>query len=209
MSVTRGNATHTPLASVRDAFVGRTASGARVFVSIDVQHVTVDAPHQTTDHQPITEWDEVSITAGLIEKGSGQRRDWDACGQLHDEIRHACQSAGTAWTKEDRASLRELLAWHLNGTRAACAHDVPEWEESRYGGPQRVTGPKAHRCTAPQLDETGAPVLDADGLPRPSGYRYGSAWLVRPLPAALRDEAVRLTGLPVGKRPAWVGDSAL
>jgi hypothetical protein len=51
--------------------------------------------------------------------------------------------------------------WHLNGMRAACAHQQVKWEQSDYGLRPSLT------LTEPCAE---------------SGYRYGSAWLVEPLP---------------------------
>lgn len=67
------------------------------------------------------------------------------------------------WNRDRFTHLAEIAdRWHLNTMRAGCAHQEVVYETDRYG--RRV----------PSLDLTP---------PCPeTGYRYGSAWLVEPLP---------------------------
>lgn len=193
MSITHPNATHRTLAAVRDAYVGRTADGARLFVSIEVQHVTAETPRQTTGHEWVSEWDEVAMTYTVVEKGrSGDSAQSSGAGV--GPVAETTGAAGTSWTDADRASLASLGHLHLSGMNAGCDHVAAVWEESRYG-------------RRPSLDLTPAcevPVTNANGDEVPNGYRYGSAWLVRPLTAAQSAELVRLAGIDRGTVPAWL-----
>lgn len=78
-----------------------------------------------------------------------------ASGQVHADLALITRPA-PGWGPDDRARLGEVWArWHLNDLRAACAHQTPP---------------------AGRNDPDPAP------CPR-TGYRYGTAWLVEPLPA--------------------------
>ena len=190
MSVRHPQATHRTIAAVRDAFVGRTEDGARVFVSIEVQHVTAETPRETTGHELVTEWDEVSITQAEIEKG---RRSQDSGGAGIGRAAQARTVKGTSWTDADRASLAELAGWHLSSMNAGCDHVAAVYEVGRYGRQPSLTLTPA--CTEP---------VERDGETVPNGYRYGHAWLIRPLPAGVRDELARLAAIPAGDAPEWL-----
>jgi hypothetical protein len=145
-------------------FLGMTDEGDRVFANIELRSQPPVAPYQTVDHvdlDPNSEYTELAITFEMIEKG---RKEPSSVG------------AGTAWsvravTKPAVPFTARLAAvteeWHLNGMSAGCSHQTVVYEDSRGG--QR-----------PSLERT---------KPCPeTGYKYGSAWLVKPLPAEIEQE---------------------
>ncbi len=93
---------------------------------------------------------------------------------LHGVCRDLADALDAKLGKLDVAELRELAAlaerWHLNEMRGACAHQAVVYDVSRRLVPSlTLTLP----CEA-------------------SGYRYGSAWLVEPLPSEVRERIVQL-----------------
>lgn len=75
-------------------------------------------------------------------------------GQVADELDRITRPA-PGWGPDERARLQAIWRrWHLNDLRAACAHQTPP----------------------PSLDDPWP-----DPCPE-TGYRFGSAWLVEPLP---------------------------
>lgn len=88
-------------------------------------------------------------------------RGMECGGQIQDILKIANWAKGT-----DRARVRRVLAlwerWHLNDMRPGCVH--------------QIVGPYSEAYAAEQTANC------------PQGYKYGSAWLVEPLPAdVLRD----------------------
>lgn len=138
-----------------NVLLGRDATGARVFVTIETQ--PTDGPHETTTHEEIQQAiTRVSFTGEIIEKG---KRDATSGGQIVDSL-HDITTFTPGWNKEKV----ELLAamWesdHLNDMRAGCAHQSPVWREGRYGR---------------EIDLNNTPACPV------TGYRFGRKWLVSP-----------------------------
>lgn len=133
---------------------------ARVYVDVTIAH-RQGQTHQTTDHREIADWWELSISAGITTAQSRREHDYKQCGQSIEPV--AMVANGPEFLP---GFVKAWNAWHLNGVTAACAHQTVVWEDGPYG-------------RRPSLDQT-LPCLDNDGAVR---YRYGSAWLVRELPA--------------------------
>ena len=132
-----------------DVLLGRTADGARVFVTVETSEHTGNS--QTTEHDPISAWTRVSIQGEVIEK---YHHEATSGGQIGFELTHITTFA-PGWNKAKVERLASLWrTWHLNDTRAGCAHmSLPA--DASYDARKNI------RC----------PV---------TGYKYGSAWLVLP-----------------------------
>jgi hypothetical protein len=148
--------------------IGHTAERERVYV--DVKLTEHDGEHVTTDHGTVTGIRRLSIMGEVIESG---RREPHSCGQIRGELDRITECAA-GWNVGMVRRLGELWdTWHLNDLQAACDHQTVVYEDSSYG-------------RRPSLTETRAcPV---------SGYRYGSAWLVKPLPADVEKEIRAIFG---------------
>lgn len=89
------------------------------------------------------------------------RRNWPAAGQLLPDL-----------VTVDSDLAREIAPlwkhWHLNEMQAGCVHQ---------GRPARLEGGGVDLQSVPPCPHTG--------------YRYGSAWLVRPLPLHVREWATQ------------------
>lgn len=147
-----------PAVYTAKGFLGRTEDGDRVWIEIEIRET--NRPAQTTDHQAVNNYRELAISGAIAGKG---RRNADQWGQVRAEAAGAMANPAKGITEDDVAELVSVWKrWHLNGMQARCAHQTVVWEDSRYG-------------RRPSLELT---------QPCPeSGYRYGSAWLVTPLPA--------------------------
>jgi len=135
---------------------GQYGAPARVYVDVTIAH-RQGQTHQTTDHREITDWWELSISAGITTAQSRRQHDYEQCGQSIEPV--AMVANGPEFLP---GFVKAWDAWHLNGMTAACAHQSPVGQD-----------------IGTRLDQT-LPCLDDDGAVR---YRYGSAWLVRELPA--------------------------
>lgn len=146
-------------------YAGRTADGTRLWVSIELTRH--ERPSSTVEHAEITEYVRLAIQ-GEGFHGRRKRDDIDFTGQTVDTLREVTQPA-KGWTVTELQRLATLWErWHLNDMRAGCAHVTPVIETDQYGR------------TVPSLTLT--PVCPV------SGYRYGHAWLVEPLPAEVEAE---------------------
>lgn len=116
---------------------------------------------------------------GLLWKGSSQ----ESGGQnLYELLRIiAARRPEPPFTIDDLASLHRIWKrWHLNAMKAACVHmvgDVVVYEDNGYGG-QRIS---TKLTVCPE-----------------TGYRYGTKWLVEPLPDDVLAEVMRLIDLAKG-----------
>ena len=179
-----GNATFTE-DSVKDFPIGRWTAdegdlrktGYRMRVDFGLRHHT-GREWTTIEHEVITDYWEFSASGGLWRNGSE-----DTFGQmLHYLTKLDPDRRAPGWNKvTDVRSLRTIWErWHLNGMNAACAHmtdDVLVYEPDGYGG-QRIS------CSGTVCPETG--------------YTYGKAWLVEPLPDEVITEVRRLLALARG-----------
>ena len=179
-----GNATFTE-DSVKDFPIGRWTAdegdlrktGYRMRVDFGLRHHT-GREWTTIEHEVITDYWEFSASGGLWRNGSE-----DTFGQmLHYLTKLDPDRLAPGWNKvTDVRSLRTIWErWHLNGMNAACAHmtdDVLVYEPDGYGG-QRIS------CSGTVCPETG--------------YTYGKAWLVEPLPDEVITEVRRLLALARG-----------
>jgi len=153
---------------VEDLPVGRVpgepygyVSDLLVTIDVRVERLERRETYETTTHERVTGPLDFALTTSVWQPS---RRDIVAGGAtaapLDEAIAHGRLDFGL-----DEAAVRGLAldheCWHLNGMSAACAHQEVVWEDSDYGRRPSLT------LTQP------CPV---------TGYRYGSAWLVRVLP---------------------------
>jgi hypothetical protein len=147
-----------------DIFVGRTAEGTRVYLDMSLERVAKEGKTSVT-HEPVTdEFFRFSASGHTVLKG---RRDdnWDGGGQMLDTLLEVADPAN-GWTLQELKEIHRLWKnWHLNDMQAGCQH-VPDplWEDSPYGK-------RPDLKNTPSCPETG--------------YRWGSAWLVRLIPATV------------------------
>lgn len=131
---------------------------------------------QTVDHEPITNPLRFTLTFDVVGP-TGRLLAFGAMGLAgFDEVTATRRASSTTF-----AALRNLVDWHLNDLQAGCAHQTVVYESSPYG-------------PRPSLQDT---------VPCPlTGYRYGSAWLVRPLTAEVIALAVSVgCVVPAGVTP--------
>lgn len=147
--------------------IGRTPDGSRVRVTVELKDLhggwDIDTT-ETVEHAEIGPFRRLSISALGYSK---HRRVADSAGQIIDMaelVAHGGEVA-SGLRRQDVARLVEIWReWHLNDMTAGCAHQTPP----------------VGSTLSERLDQTPpCPV---------TGYRFGSKWLVRPLPEALVTE---------------------
>lgn len=145
---------------VEDALVGRTADGTRVYVSMGIErHAAQDSKRTVTHERMPEEYLEFTAQGHTVEQ---YRREWSSAGQMLDDLLEVVEPA-PGLSLDDLKRIHQIWrAWHLNGMKAACAH-MPADARERW-------------------DRREAVVCEE------SGYSYGSAWLVQPLPVAILEE---------------------
>lgn len=140
------------------SYVGRLPGGDRLYVQI-VLREQEGKGRLTVRHEPAPDpYVELSVTGEVYAKG--RREPWTV-GQTLWALAELVQSGEPEWDEKDAAALLILWKrWHLNGIQPWCAH-MPEDVRGRpYGEVAHVTCPM-------------------------TWYRYGTAWLVEPLPEAV------------------------
>ena len=129
-------------------------------VTVDVKLVRMTGAFTTTDHDTI----EHPLYLSIVGDVRGPGRSTVTTGQCVDEVQRVTRF-DPAWDTERAASLVEVWhRWHLNDMRPGCAHQTP-------------------------IGDTPGERLDRTPACEQTGYRWGSAWLVEPLPAEVIDWA--------------------
>jgi hypothetical protein len=141
------------------------AAGTRLGVRLNVRIERLERreTYETVEHEQVTRPLGMSVTTDVW-RPDGQ--DIVTGGATREPLREVA-AHGTPSRFWDADKLYRMAAlgdrWHLNDMQAACLHQTVVYEEEPY-----------HR---PSLDLT---------LPCPvTGYRYGTGWLVNPLPQIL------------------------
>lgn len=157
----------------------------RVTLDVRIERLERQATYQTTEHYTVSAPLALSVQTGVW-RPDGQ--DVISGGPTVEPLR-AVARLGRPSPLLTSAALLELAdiadRWHLNEMRAGCAHQTVVWEDEPY-----------HR---PSLTQTQpCPV---------SGYRYGSAWLVEPLPTDVLTRLLALLAGPIGNETVYVHPS--
>lgn len=157
----KGNEMETKLC--KDLFLGRTKTGERYYLSIELRERTYGV---SVNHQDLKHFQELAFTGVLVRKyGSiSPERAWDTCGQNYEDMLKIIEPA-KGFTRLDIKRIYELWQeWHLNTMQTHCSHQdkATKWDECE---PCPITG-----------------------------YRAGSAWLVRELPESVIQEINALLG---------------
>ena len=149
---------------------------AYVVVTVEITEQTTQAgAFMTINHEPAPPtYQRLSITGEVYQPGE-QRGYPSESGQITERLTDIAKPAA-GW---DFGEIRELAQiwkrWHLNDLNAACAHMDTETlvrEPDGFGG-ERIACGAANTCPE-------------------SGYTYGHAWLVEPLPDDVIDDIKHL-----------------
>lgn len=177
-----------PIWSCEDVIIG-TVSGEdygkrrNLRVGVDIRIERIAGPKQTVTHEETTDFLDFSITTHVW---NPRGNDWEAGGATVAPLRQIVNYAAP-FNEASVLEIAELGKWHLNALTAGCVHQ-----------------PKGKDL--PMRDGKYSKEIDLDAIPLcpESGYKYGSAWLVRPLPADLLDTVRRLFE---GADPAKIYDA--
>lgn len=152
-----------------------------VRVDIRIERLERRDWYHTTEHLMMHNPYGLTVTTQVWSPGG---TDMVAGGATRDPLREVTEPA-RFWTRDTLATLAVLGdRWHGNDFQAGCAHqDVVYEDDPRYPG-------------RPSLDLTKpCPV---------NGYRYGSAWLVEPLPEQVIRDLMGLLSGPIENRNVYV-----
>lgn len=144
----------------------------RVTVSVQMERLTRQPEYETVSHEMVTEPSDFTLTTAVWRPDN---RDIVMGGAIVEPLLDPAFTIAPGFTADDIATLTRLhVRWHLNSMKAACAHQVvPDVPESvpRLGHYEWL------RDHIPPCPETG--------------YKYGHAWLLEPLPEYLTPDYVR------------------
>lgn len=138
----------------------------RLVVTLELR--SVGGEHSlTTEHQVLPAGSlELSATHTVIDRRK-RKSDWYVSGGAGIPELPVDAEFDPGWNVGRFSKLRTIANnWHLNGLRAGCAHQEIVWEEGKYGRQMSLT----ETLPCPETD-----------------YRFGSAWLVEPLPQDVID----------------------
>lgn len=142
--------------------LGTTDDGGYVVVEAEVK-VQSGTWGTVTHGAQITDPLELSISGMYFEKGA-RRDNPSSVGQISQYLDDITTPA-PGWTLAEIRELRQIWdRWHLNAMNARCVH-MPPFEDLLR-------------------DEEGRASTTANVCPE-TGYRYGTAWLVEPLPESV------------------------
>lgn len=172
---------------VKDSYVGRTAEGLRMFVTLGMDDHNGRGDMMSVDHVVIPRPLSLSVSGATVSRESARRQDIEGGGQNIDDLRTTVPDKDSSWTPADIDSLVAIWErWHMNDFHAGCVHQPPEsivYETTRgYRQPDLENTP---RCPE-------------------TGYKWGSAWLAEVVPDDVLVEFHRLMDLPLGPAPAWL-----
>lgn len=172
-----------------------------VTITVELEEKDTCAPHLDVNGVECRKYIELSMQGEIW---NSRRTDLEAGGQCLEEI---------AKRFPENRPLQRLVEiwryWHLNGLRAGCAHQMAEkWNERPIDPtkPTNVYGNFAGHSSSWNMLVWVSPKEHPEGLlgkPCPTcGYKYGTAWLVDPLPVEIEKEVmVLLTKLLTEKAP--------
>lgn len=151
-------------------FVGTTPDNLRVLLTGELRGNGPDGPRdrQTTTHETVCEPETLSLTSAVFKGKKNISRNHITSGATLEDLGRITRPA-PGYSLDDVRELHRIgTRWHLNTMRAACAHmEVPEGKTSAEPLNPKIVCPE-------------------------TGYRWGTAWLVEPLPDDVRDRFVTL-----------------
>lgn len=163
------------------AYLGRDAYRNRVFVEVE-KEVKSTTAFLSVEHESLTEFTGLAISGWTVRYRSNTT---NSAGQIVDSLVGMTEFAD-GWTEADVTSLRRIWRmWHLNDMQAGCAHMNKREAQKAYASVERP-------WTMKDADLPSAMICPE------TGYRYGSAWLVKTVPAEVWAELDRLAALPHG-----------
>lgn len=149
-------------------FVGTTADNLRVHIAVrfTVQSSATDS--ETTEHRHVNSPVQASITHSTYKGKKNIDRNLESVGDDLTDLAHITRPAQGFTLDEVRELYRLGTEWHLNDVNAACDHmDIPE-------------------------GKAASELLDMGIVCPETGYKYGTAWLVRELPNDVYDRIIEL-----------------
>lgn len=159
----------------------------RVTVHVRIERLERAETYDTVTHEQVRLPLELSVTTHVWRPDD---QDIVAGGATREPLREVAAHGTPSrfWTVESLLRMAELGDWwHLNSMRAGCVHQEAVYEDGPHG--RRVDLDATRRC----------PV---------TGYRYGSAWLIEPLPGPVVGDLVRLLSGPIGNHLVYMHPDA-
>ena len=151
----------------------------RVTVELRIERLERQDTYETVEHETVTAPLDFAITTHIWRP---DLRDIVYCGATARPLREIVDYAA-GWDARMVAALADLERWHLNDLKAGCAHQGVVYEDSPYG-------------RRPSLSLTPpCPV---------TGYRYGTKWLIEPLPERFVPDLLELLARPIADRRVYV-----
>jgi len=138
-----------------------------VTIEIRAERLQRRETYETIEHETVSEPLGFALTSAVWDPS---RTDWIAGGATVEPLREVVErgTVSPRLTSDGLARLADIgERWHLNDVKAGCAHQTVVYEDGEYGRRPSLT------LTEP------CPM---------TGYRYGSSWLIEPLPDGLLDE---------------------
>lgn len=157
--------------------IGKDKDGYKLLIDIEIKepqeeiitidHKIIKKPHYS--FPMVAGVHTLSISGGAW---NGRKKDFEYYGQIYDElIPSNIKSYTNGWNSRKVMDLVAIWKrWHLNDLQAGCIHqtdfsvNTEDWQKR----------------------------ADEETLNCPDGYKYGSAWLIEPLPADVEKKIMAL-----------------
>jgi hypothetical protein len=154
----------------KEIYVGRDADNLKVYIEVKLEKTTLetypdhkDTPltKETVTHDQVVNYITLTIS-GFAHKTV--RSDWEYGGQIIEQIRNLAHPCIPQDKLDQIVTIWQR--WHLNNIKAACIH------QTDFGN----------------VDSTDWQTkANVETVKCPKGYRYGSKWLLEPLPQSVID----------------------
>lgn len=180
---------------------GTFPNGDRLNLTIELRDITREDPKRTVSGDTVSRYVELAITGERFEY---RHRDPSSAGQNLGDLRDLVADEG-AELNYPREDLREVLRiwerWHLNGMTAGCQHQLRDGWHKRPIDPRKPLDTYGRHYEGQQSATWNmlAWVTEREHpeglLSRPCpecGYKYGSAWLLDPLPVEVAETLARV-----------------
>lgn len=157
----------------------------KVTLDLRIERLERRETYETTTHEHVARPLAMSVTTSVWRPHG---KDIVAGGATREPLREVAAHGEPArfWDVDHQLARMASMGdrWHLNDMQPGCLHQEVVYEDSDYG-------------TRPSLTET---------LPCPiTGYRYGSSWLIDPVPRVLLNNLLDdLIAGPIANRNIYV-----